>query len=72
MRKIDEMKMNEKRVLCCGILEVFCEKGVFKNFTKFTGKHLCQSLLLIKLLAEAFKCIKKETPHRCFPVSFWK
>ena len=23
--------------------EVFCEKGVFRNFTKFTGKHLCQS-----------------------------
>ena len=23
--------------------EVFSEKGVIKNFTKFTGKHLCQS-----------------------------
>ena len=22
--------------------EVFCEKGVLKNFTKFTGKHLRQ------------------------------
>ena len=22
--------------------EVFCTKGVFGNFTKFTGKHLCQ------------------------------
>ena len=21
--------------------EVFCEKGVLKNFAKFTGKHLC-------------------------------
>ena len=25
-------------------LEVFCQKGVLINFTKFTGKHLCQSL----------------------------
>ena len=25
-------------------LEMFCEKGVLKNFAKFTGKHLCQSL----------------------------
>ena len=25
--------------------EVFCKKGVLRNFTKFTGKHLCQSLL---------------------------
>ena len=24
--------------------EVFCKKGVLKNFTKLTGKHLCQSL----------------------------
>ena len=24
--------------------EVFCEKVVLKNFAKFTGKHLCQSL----------------------------
>ena len=24
--------------------EVFCKKGVHKNFTKFTEKHLCQSL----------------------------
>ena len=31
--------------------EVFCEKGVFRNFAKFTGKHLCQSLFLIKLQA---------------------
>ena len=23
---------------------VFCKKGVLKNFIKFTGKHLCQSL----------------------------
>ena len=21
--------------------EVFCKKGVFRNFTKFTGNHLC-------------------------------
>ena len=24
--------------------EVFCEKDVLRNFTKFSGKHLCQSL----------------------------
>ena len=24
--------------------EVFCEKGVLRNFAKFTGKQLCQSL----------------------------
>ena len=24
--------------------EVFCKKGVLKNFAKFAGKHLCWSL----------------------------
>ena len=28
--------------------EVFCKKGVLRNFTKFTGKHLCQSLFFNK------------------------
>ena len=29
--------------------EVFCKKGVLKNFGKFTGKHLCQSLCFNKV-----------------------
>ena len=29
--------------------EVFYKKGVLKNFTKFTGKHLCQSLFFNKV-----------------------
>ena len=28
--------------------EVFCKKGVLRNFTKFTGKDLCQSLFFNK------------------------
>ena len=27
------------------------KKGVLKNFAKFTGKHLCQSLFFIKVAA---------------------
>ena len=30
-------------------LEVFCKKGVLRNFTKFTGKRLCQSLIFNKV-----------------------
>ena len=30
--------------------ETLCEKGVFKNFAKFTGKHLCRSLFFNKVL----------------------
>ena len=29
--------------------EVFCKKGVLRNFAKFTGKHLCQSLFFNKV-----------------------
>ena len=45
--------------------EVFCKKGVVRNFTKFIGKHLCQSLTPATLL-------KKRLWHRCFPVNFAK
>ena len=31
-------------------LEVCCRKGVLRNFAKFTGKHLCQSLFFNKLV----------------------
>ena len=29
--------------------DVFCKKGVLRNFAKFTGKHLRQSLFLNKV-----------------------
>ena len=43
--------------------EVFYIKGVLRNFTKFTGKHLCQSLFFNKVAG---------LRHRCFPVNFVK
>ena len=36
-------------------------KGFLRNFTKFAGKHLCQSLFLIKLQASVCNFVKKET-----------
>ena len=35
------------------LLEVFCKKGVLRNFAKFTGKYLCQSLFFNK---QVFSC----------------
>ena len=49
---------------------VFYNKGVLRNFIKFTGKHLCQSLILIKLQAEAYNFIKKETLGQLLPCEF--
>ena len=53
-------------------LEVlFCKKGALKNFTKFTGKHLCWSLFFNKVagLATSFK---NWLGQMCFPVNFAK
>ena len=49
------------------------KKGVLRNFAKFTGKFLCQSLFFNKV-AEAWACnfIKKEIWHWYFPVNFAK
>ena len=44
------------------------EKYVFKNFTKLTGRRLCQNLFLI--FCEFIK--KKTLEHRCFPLNFAK
>ena len=33
--------------------DVFCENGVLRNFAKFTGKHLCQSLFFNKVAGAA-------------------
>ena len=38
-------------------------RSVFTNFTKFTGKHMCQSLFLNKVAG---------LWRRCFPVNFLK
>ena len=51
--------------------EVFCKKGVLRNFTKFTGKRLCQSLFFNKVAGlRPSTLFKKRVWHRCFPVNF--
>ena len=34
--------------------EMSCKKGVLKNFAKFTGKYLCQSLFFNEVVGEIF------------------
>ena len=50
--------------------EVFCEKGVLRNFAKFTGKHVCP-FDKVEGLRPA-NLLKKRLWHRCFPVNFAK
>ena len=44
--------------------EVFCEKVVLKDFSKFTGKSLCQSLR-----PGPASLLRKRLWHRCFPMN---
>ena len=41
--------------------EVFCKTGALRNFAKFTGKHQCHSLFLMKLLAKKKLIITDQT-----------
>ena len=50
--------------------EVFCKKGVVKNFAKFTGKHLLPAFFLIKLQAGGLQLYLKETRAQVFFCEF--
>ena len=55
---------------------VFYKIRVLKKFSKFTGKHLCQSLLFnkvasLRLLFEAWNFIKKEILAQVFSYEFY-
>ena len=53
--------------------EVFCKKGVVRNFTKFTAKHLYQSLFFNKVAGlRPVTLLKNRLWHRCFPEIFAK
>ena len=45
--------------------EVFCKKGVLRNFAKFTEKHLCQSLFFNKVA----RLFLQNTSGGCFSMS---
>ena len=53
--------------------EVFCKKGVLRNFEKLTKKHLRGSLFFDKVAGlRPATLLKKRLWHRCFPVNFVK
>ena len=48
-----------------------CEKGVLRNFTKFTGKHLCQSLFFNKVTGLLATFLKNRLWHNVFLWILW-
>ena len=52
---------------------MFYKKSVFKNFSKFTRKHLCWSLFLNKVPGlKPSTLLRKRLRRRYFPVNFAK
>ena len=56
-------------------LDLLCKIGVLRNFPKFAGKHLCQSLFFVpqacnfikqELLAQVFSCEFCEISKKSF------
>ena len=43
--------------------EVFCKKGVFRDFAKFTGKHLCQRHFFNKVAGLRSAIVLKKPPE---------
>ena len=77
-RKLEKWKLNHYwksnfRTFRSSRPELFCKKSVLKNFVKFTGKYLRQSLFFDKVggLSPA-TLLKKGLWHKRFPVNFAK
>ena len=69
----DFRKCQDLPIYRSSLLEVFCERGVLRNFAKFTGKHLCQRLSFNKVAGlKPATLLKKRLWHRCFPVNIAK
>ena len=52
--------------------EVFCKKGVHRNFAKFTKYSCARDSFLIKLHLRDATLLKKSLCHWCFSVNFEK
>ena len=62
------------RVLCSLSMSLFTSsRPVLRNFAKFIGKHLCQSLIFNKVAGlRPATLLKGRLWHRCFPMNFVK
>ena len=50
---------------------MFCKKGVLKNFGKFTGKHLCQSLFYLSCTPQPATILKTDSGTAVFLWIYW-
>ena len=50
--------------------DVFCKKGVLRNFTKFTRKRSCQNLFFNKVAGQTCNFVKKRDSGTSFSCEF--
>ena len=68
----EEAKLKDQRTNWGSYQRCSIKKGILKNFAKFTGKHLCQSLFFNKVVEQNFNLFKKETLAQVFSCEFCK
>ena len=62
-----------KTILRSSHLRCSVRKDVLRNFAKFTGKYLCQSLFFNKVAGlRPATLLKKRLWHKCSPMNFAK
>ena len=65
--------MNFKNALNRSSRQVICKKGALKNFTKFTGKHLCLGrICFLTKRPEVCNFIQKENLAQVFSCEFYE
>ena len=69
---IDPVNISSYNIFRSSRRGAFYKKGVLRNFTKLTGKHLFQSLFFNKNAGLRPAILLKRLWHRCFPVNFTK
>ena len=73
IKNVWDISFNLKRIIRSSHHRCSMKKGVLRNLTKSTGKHLCQSLFLNKVAGlRPASSLKKRLWHRCFPANFVK
>ena len=63
-----DSKQPEQMIYRSSYPELLCRKGILRDFAKFIGKHLCQSLLGFR----PAPLLKRKLWHRCFLVNVSK
>ena len=70
---MSKLIIKEKSIFRSSRPEVFCKKGVLRNFSKFTGKRLCQTLIFNKVAGQRLPTfVKREALTQVLPVNFVK